>query len=104
LGTSKWIDVARLVPSRNSKQCRERWYNRLSPDLKHIPFETWEDQIIVEKQRQLGNRWSLIAQALPGRSAGAIKNRWYAGLRNAGKAPNAEGDLWPINGDDGDLR
>jgi hypothetical protein len=81
LGTARWTDIAKFVHSRTAKQCRERWHNRLSPTLKREPFEPWEDQILIQKQRQLGNRWSIIAQALPGRSAGAVKNRWYAGLR-----------------------
>lgn len=81
LGTSRWVDVARLVPSRTAKQCRERWANRLNPTLKREPFEPWEDEIIVNRQKQVGNKWSLIAQALPGRSPGAVKNRWYAGLK-----------------------
>ena len=83
VGTKKWSDVARFVPSRTSKQCRERWNNRLNPELKHGPFEQWEDQIIIEKQREIGNRWSCIAQSLPGRSPGTVKNRWYSGLKNS---------------------
>jgi hypothetical protein len=88
LGPTKWIDVAKFVPSRTAKQCRERWYNRLSPALKKVPFEAWEDQVIVEKQKELGNRWALIAQSLPGRSAGAVKNRWHAGLKAAQGLPH----------------
>jgi hypothetical protein len=87
----QWTQVARFVPSRTAKQCRERWNNRLSPQLNREPFEEWEDQILLSKQKQLGNRWSIIAQALPGRSAGAVKNRWYAGLRNQ-QNPAAFGD------------
>jgi hypothetical protein len=89
LGPTKWNDIAKFVPSRTAKQCRERWYNHLSPTLKKDPFEAWEDQLIMEKQRLLGNRWSLIAQSLPGRSAGAVKNRWYAGLNIAQRLPHA---------------
>jgi hypothetical protein len=81
IGPRRWSDVAKLVPSRTAKQCRERWYNRLNPTLKRSPFEAWEDRLITEKQRELGTRWALIAQSLPGRSAGAVKNRWYAGIK-----------------------
>ncbi|KAH0795333.1 Myb-like DNA-binding domain containing protein [Histomonas meleagridis] len=83
IGIKKWSDVARFVPTRTAKQCRERWFNRLDPSLKHGPFEQWEDQIIIEKQKEVGNRWSIIAQLLPGRSCGAIKNRWYSSLRSS---------------------
>ncbi|KAH0788739.1 Myb-like DNA-binding domain containing protein [Histomonas meleagridis] len=83
IGTKKWSDIARFVPTRTAKQCRERWFNRLDPSLKHGPFEQWEDQIIIEKQKEVGNRWSIIAQLLPGRSCGAIKNRWYSSLKTS---------------------
>jgi hypothetical protein len=81
LGPLKWIDVALFVPTRSPKQCRERWNNRLAPTLRRDAFEAWEDKLIIDKQKELGNRWALIAQNLPGRSPGAVKNRWYAGLR-----------------------
>ena len=81
-GPKKWIEIAKFVPTRTSKQCRERWHHRLDPEIKHEPFEPWEDQIILDKQREIGNRWSLIAHQLPGRSASAVKNRWYSGLKS----------------------
>ena len=82
LGAKKWMDIAKFVPTRTSKQCRERWIQRLAPNIKHEPFEPWEDRIILEKQIEIGNRWSVIAQSLPGRTSCAIKNRWYSALRN----------------------
>jgi hypothetical protein len=81
LGSKRWTDIATLVPNRTSKQCRERWCNRLAPQVKHEPFGPWEDAIIIEKQKEMGNRWAAIARQLPGRSANAVKNRWYSGLK-----------------------
>jgi hypothetical protein len=81
IGSKKWADVAKLVPYRTSKQCRERWCNTLAPNVKHEPFEPWEDAIIVQKQRELGNRWSAITRELPGRSPNSVKNRWYSSLK-----------------------
>jgi len=82
LGCKKWMDIAKFVPSRTSKQCRERWIQRLAPNIRHEPFEPWEDKIILDKQAEIGNRWSIISQSLNGRSSSAIKNRWYSCLRN----------------------
>ena len=82
LGTKKWTDIAKFVPTRTSKQCRERWFHRLDPSIRRDPFEPWEDQIIIEKQKEIGNRWAIIAQQIPGRSPSAVKNRWYSGLKN----------------------
>lgn len=82
LGAKKWQDICKFVPTRTSKQCRERWFNCLDPNIKHGAFEPWEDQIIIEKQKELGNHWSAIARCLPGRSPGSVKNRWYSGLRS----------------------
>ena len=95
-GTKKWTDVAKYVPTRTSKQCRERWNHRLDPNIKHEPFEPWEDQIIIDKQREIGNRWSIIAQQIPGRSPSAVKNRWYSGLKNHHTA-QAQIDLPAMN-------
>jgi hypothetical protein len=81
IGTNGWKEVAQAVPTRSAKQCRERWFNRLSPQVKSGPFEAWEDQILMTRQREVGNRWSQIAQSLPGRTASAVKNRWYSSLR-----------------------
>ena len=77
-----WDDVSKRVRGRSPKQCRERWSYRISPELKKTPFEKWEDDTIIEKRRQIGNKWTLIASSLPGRTSCSVKNRWYTVLRN----------------------
>lgn len=77
-----WDVVAEKVPGRNAVQCRERWRYRLSPDVKKTRFEDWEDELIVKERSKLGNHWTIIANKLPGRTACAVKNRWYSVLRN----------------------
>lgn len=33
-GTKKWSHIAKMLPGRVGKQCRERWHNHLRPDIK----------------------------------------------------------------------
>ncbi|OHT14045.1 Myb-like DNA-binding domain containing protein [Tritrichomonas foetus] len=77
-----WTYVASKVQHRTWKQCKERWCLRLHPNLKKIPFEKWEDDVVIKEREKYGNHWALIAKKLPGRTAVAVKNRWYSVLRH----------------------
>lgn len=76
-GHQNWSKIASLMPGRTSKQCRERWINYLDPTLKHAPFSEEEDAILLSLQSEHGNKWSLIAKSLPGRTENAAKQRFY---------------------------
>eukprot|EP01034_Spumella_vulgaris_P032297 gene32297-39876_t len=80
-GESKWSDIAKLMPSnRIGKQCRERWFNHLNPDLKKSAWTEEEDQLLIDSQAAMGNSWSRVAQMIAGRSENEVKNRWYSAV------------------------
>ncbi|XP_075517242.1 myb-related protein 330-like [Primulina tabacum] len=66
---------------RCGKSCRLRWINYLRPDLKRGNFTQQEDEIIVKFNSLLGNKWSLIAGRLPGRTDNEIKNYWNTHIK-----------------------
>ena len=66
---------------RNGKQCRERWLSTLDPNLLKSKWTKQEDCLLQIKQKELGNKWSLIKGFLEGRSESQVKNRWKT-LRN----------------------
>ncbi|XP_052202855.1 MYB-like transcription factor 4 [Diospyros lotus] len=66
---------------RCGKSCRLRWINYLRPDLKRGNFTVEEDELIIKLHTLLGNKWSLIAARLPGRTDNEIKNYWNTHIR-----------------------
>ncbi|XP_006644114.1 myb-related protein P-like [Oryza brachyantha] len=89
-GEGAWRSLPRNAGLlRCGKSCRLRWINYLRADLKRGNISPEEEAMIVKLHATLGNRWSLIAGHLPGRTDNEIKNYWNSHLSR--KAPEFRG-------------
>eukprot|EP00253_Pinus_taeda_P021753 PITA_21753 len=81
-GDGGWKKVPQKAGlNRCGKSCRLRWVNYLRPDIKLGNISPDEEELILRLHRLLGNRWSLIAGRLPGRTDNEIKNYWNTRLK-----------------------
>ncbi|KAK1365187.1 Transcription factor TT2 [Heracleum sosnowskyi] len=81
-GEGRWRNLPKRAGlKRCGKSCRLRWLNYLRPDIKRGNISTDEEDLIIRLHKLLGNRWSLIAGRLPGRTDNEIKNYWNTTLR-----------------------
>lgn len=80
-GPTKWSHCAQFISGRNGKQCRERWFNSLSPYVKKGDWTPEEDYTLFFYYKKFGGKWSHIHLFIKGRSENAIKNRFYSTLR-----------------------
>ena len=85
-GEGHWSKIAELVDGRTGKQCRERWKNQISSEVKKGDWTVEEDALIVTCVQELGTKWSEISKRFVGRTDNAIKNRYNSEVRKRERA------------------
>ncbi|XP_022725996.1 transcription factor MYB62-like [Durio zibethinus] len=90
-GEGRWNMLAKCAGlKRTGKSCRLRWLNYLKPDIKRGNLTPQEQLLILELHSKWGNRWSKIAQHLPGRTDNEIKNYWRTRVQKQARQLNIE--------------
>ncbi|XP_062217863.1 transcription factor MYB77-like [Phragmites australis] len=77
-GFGHWHRVARRMPGRSSRSCRDRWRHHLARDVYHRPFTARDDEELRRLVERFGGsgRWKDIGRAAYGRTSRVMKRRW----------------------------
>ena len=75
-GENNWFHIASKMPKRDTRQCRERWFNYLSPRVINGVWTKEEEELLAEKVAIYGRKWKTMEPFFPGRTDINIKNRW----------------------------
>jgi len=73
-----WTRISELMVNKSAKQCRDRWFNHVLPNSTKGKWTPLEEKKVVELQSLYGNKWTMIASFLPGRSDYDIRKKWYS--------------------------
>ena len=83
-----WKMISAVMKNRSPRQCRDRWKNYVNPDVNSAPWTTEEDALLVEKFKEYGRQWAIIARYFKQRTDVHIKNRWVTVSHKLGIDPS----------------
>ncbi|KAK8850120.1 hypothetical protein M9Y10_018232 [Tritrichomonas musculus] len=75
-GTKSWSLIASKFRDRNSRQCRERWNNYLSPKNNTSKWTHDEDIQLLRLFTKFGKQWAKLAHYFPERTPVNVRNRY----------------------------
>jgi hypothetical protein len=71
-----WPQIAKLVGTRSTVQCRQRWQKVLKPGLRKGQWDQSEDDLLRSLVKIHGTTWGKIAENVPGRTPKQCRERW----------------------------
>ncbi|MCO5588197.1 hypothetical protein L7F22_042152 [Adiantum nelumboides] len=82
-GQKNWVRVEMGMQNRDKKQCRERWFNHVNPDINDGPFTEEESIFIIDFYIRNGRQWAKMSRCpqLNNRPDNSIKNHFNTNLR-----------------------
>lgn len=91
-----WKKVAETLPGRTDVQCLHRWQKVLNPELVKGPWTEEEDNLVLKLVAENGpQKWTHLAEHLPGRIGKQCRERWHNHLNpRIKKIPWSEEEQW----------
>ena len=63
-GIPKWKVISKVLINKTASQCRHRWFNYLCSEVKTTDWTPEEDNLLLESQQKLGNKWMKVEKLL----------------------------------------
>ena len=75
-GAGNWLFIASCMKTRNSRQCKDRWLQYLSPDSNQSAWTEEEEERLRTLYHQYNGHWLEIGKYFEGRALAQIRNKW----------------------------
>lgn len=76
LGIHNWMMISSEMKHRTARQCRDRWFNYIDPNLNNQPFTESEDELLLKLYNNLGAKWCEISKYFKRRPANTLRNHY----------------------------
>lgn len=81
-----WRKISNDMIDRSIRQCKERYFHYLSPNIKKEKWTDEEDMILLMNIGKQGKKWKVLEKLFPGRTEIDIRNRYYVLIRKISKS------------------
>ena len=75
-GDKNWLAISKQMPKRNSRQCKDRWFQYLCPTTNLTPWSLEELQSLEELVVKYNYNWTTIAKFFNNRPPSQVRNKW----------------------------
>ena len=75
-GAGNWLFIASCMKTRNSRQCKDRWCQYLSPEANQSAWTQEEEERLKKLYKELNGKWLEIGKYFEGRALSQIRNKW----------------------------
>ena len=85
-----WKIISKEMGNRSVRQCKERYFHYLSPQINKKDWTPEEDSLLFSTVGNIGKKWKIMEDLFENRTEIDIRNRYYVLQRKITKAARLE--------------